>query len=73
MQDIGKIEWKISLQMITEIKRRSGGSNDKVYIEFAAWSKVAGALVSDGANNYEVWNHNSAAAQLLIQQNVQVI
>ncbi len=50
----------------------NGNSNDFVDIS-ADWFKEAGSMVSDGTHTYEVWNNNSAAAQLLIQQNVTVI
>lgn len=57
----------------------SGASLDVVDIELENWTKVlvsvggAAATVSNAGNTYEIWNHNSLAAQLLIQQGVSVI
>ncbi len=42
----------------------SGGTN--------VWAKAAGTVMNNGVT-FDIWNHNTAAAQLLIQQNVQVI
>ncbi len=42
----------------------SGGTN--------VWAKAAGTVMNNGVT-FDIWNHNTAAAQLLIQQSVQVI
>ncbi len=42
----------------------SGGTN--------VWTKAAGTVMNNGVT-FDIWNHNTAFAQLLIQQNVQVI
>ncbi len=48
-----------------------GGNNDTVDIELTDWTKAG--RVNDGVNDYDVWNHFSAAAQLIIQQTITVI
>ncbi len=50
----------------------TGGATDTVDIDTSAWTKATGS-VSDGSVNYDVWNHNTAAAQLLIQTSVVII
>ncbi len=50
-----------------------GTGSDKVDIDTHVWTQVDQASVSDGTHQYQVWNHNTVAAQLLIQQNVAVI
>jgi hypothetical protein len=51
----------------------TGSATDSVVIASESWSKVDASTVRDGTNTYEIWNHNTAAAQLLIQQNIIVI
>ena len=46
-----------------------GTALDKVDIG----TKVAGSNVSDGVNTYDAWNHNTSAAQLLMQENMAVL
>ena len=46
----------------------TGSATDSVDIVLDSWSKVEASTVRDGPNTYEIWNHNTAAAQLLIQQ-----
>ncbi len=36
------------------------------------WAKAAGTVTNNSVT-FDIWNHNTAQAQLLIQQNVQVI
>ncbi len=48
-----------------------GGNNDTVDIELSDWTKAG--RVNDGVSDYDVWNHFSAAAQLIIQQTITVI
>ncbi len=45
------------------------GTGDRVDLaDSTGWTNDPNSTVSDGTHTYEVWNHNSAAAQLLIQQ-----
>ena len=48
-----------------------GGNNDTVDIELSDWTKAG--RVNDGVSDYDVWNHFSAAAQLIIQQTITVM
>ena len=52
----------------------TGGSGDTVDIAdgtgTANWT--SGATVMNGGVSYVIWNHNTAAAQLLVQQGVMV-
>ena len=50
----------------------SGAIQDKLDIDEANWTKATGT-VSDGTLSYDVYNHNSIYAQLLVQQGVLVI
>ncbi|MCX8519472.1 MAG: Ig-like domain-containing protein, partial [Methylophilaceae bacterium] len=47
----------------------NGSSNDSVDFDRVAWTKSSGS-VSNGVVTYDVWNHNTVAAQLLLQQNM---
>ena len=51
-----------------------GTALDAVDIDTDLWTLVMGSSVSDADSVvYDIWNHNTSAAQLLVQQNVRVI
>jgi hypothetical protein len=58
----------------------TGGATDTVDIDGYSsavgasnvWAKATGTVTNNGVT-FDIWNHNTAAAQLLIQQGVGVI
>jgi hypothetical protein len=50
-----------------------GTNSDVVDIDTTQWAKVMDSSVSNAGVIYDIWNHNTSATQLLVQQGVQVI
>ncbi len=55
----------------------TGGASDAVDVDTNQWTRVMSganaATVTNGGQTFEVWNHNTSAAQLLVQSGMQVI
>jgi len=55
----------------------TGGAGDAVDVDTTQWTRVMSganaATVTNGGQTFEVWNHNTSAAQLLLQSGMQVI
>ncbi len=54
--------------------RIDGNSGDQVALAgLATWTRSTNPMTTDGTTYFDVWNHNSSAAQLLINTQVSVI
>ena len=49
-----------------------GTNSDVVDIDTTQWATSSSVRNADSVS-YDIWNHNTSAAQLLVQQGVQVI